>query len=81
MLASSSLSSALSSHSNYPESDTQVLFPNLDNLQNDGPAPRAEHPAEIHYPPDGEEHSKDYGNEDSGIDIIEPETLMAAAPT
>lgn len=81
MLTSSSISSAPSSHSNYPESDTHVLFPNHDNLQSAGPAPRAEHPAEIHFPPDGDEHSKDYGNEDSGIDIIEPETPMAAAPT
>lgn len=81
-LAPSSLSSAPSSRSNYPESDTHVLFPNHDSLQNDdGPTPRAEHPAEINLPPDGEEHSRDYGNEDSGIDIIEPETATAAAPT
>lgn len=81
MLTSSSISSAPSSHSNYPESDTQVLFPNHNNLQNNGPARWAEHPAETHLPPDGEEDSKDYGNEDSGIDIIAPETPMAAGPT
>ena len=81
MLASSSLSSGPSSHSNYPESDTHILFPNHDNLKNGGPAPWAQHPAEIHLPPDEQGHSKDYANDDSGIDIIEPETPMAAAPT
>ena len=81
MLASSSLSSGPSSHSNYPESETHLLFPNHDNPQNDGPAQLARHPAESHFPPDGQGHSKDYDLEDSGIDTVEPETLMAAAPT
>lgn len=80
-LVSTSPSSAPSSRSNYPESGTHVLIPDNDNIQNDGSAPRAEHPAETHFPPHGEEHSKHYANEDSGIDISEPEAPMAAAPT
>ena len=79
--ASSSLSSGPSSHSNYPESETHLLFPNHDNPQNDGPAQLAKHLGGTHLPPEGQGHPKDYDPEDSGIDIIEPETPMAAAPT
>lgn len=78
--ASSSLSSGPSSHSGYPESESHVLFPNHDNLQNGGLAPLTEHPAETLLPPDGQGPSKHYTHEDSGIDTTEPETSMAAAP-
>lgn len=79
LLASSSLSSGPSNHSSYPESESHVLFPNHDNLHNDGPSSLSEHPAGNHLPPDGQGHPKNYDPEDSGIDVIEPETLTAAA--
>ena len=81
MLASSSISSAPSSQSNYPESESQMLFPNHNNLQNDGPAPFADHPAGNILQLDEQEQTKYYSQEDSGIDVVEPETLMAVAPT
>ena len=78
ILASSSLSSGPSNHSNYPESESHVLFPNHDNL---GPAPLVQHPAETHLRPNGQGQSKDFALEDSGIDDVEPEIPMVAAPT
>lgn len=81
MLASSSSSSGPSSLSNYPESESHVLFPTHDILQANESASFAEHPAESLLPPDGQEHSKDYTHDDSGIDVVEPETPMAVAPT
>ena len=82
MLASSSFSSGPSSLSNYPESgESHVLFPTHDNLETNESASFAEHPAESLLPPDGQEHSKDYIHDDSGIDVIGPETPIAVAPT
>ncbi len=77
ILASSSLSSDPSSHNDYPESESHVLFPNHDSLE---PAPLIEHPSETHLRPDGEGQSKDGSLEDSGIDV-EPETPFLVAPT
>lgn len=73
MPASSSLSSDPSSHSNDPESESHLLFPNHDNLPNGGPALLVENPAETLLPPDRQIH------DDSGIYVIEPESLMVAA--
>lgn len=77
LMPASSLSSGPSSRSNYPESESPVLFPNHDKLQNGGPAPMTEHSAETLLPPDGQGHSKHYAHEDSGIDTLEPERSMA----
>lgn len=78
--ASSSLSRGPSSYSNYPESEFQMLFPNHDNLQNGGPAPLTEHLTINPFPSDGQGHPKHYAHEDSGIDTIEPDKPVAAAP-
>lgn len=72
MPASSLRSSGPSSHSNYPESESQVLFPNHDSLQNGVPAPLTKYPAESLLPPDGQGHSGNNAHGDSGIDLIEP---------
>ena len=76
----SSHSSGPSSHSNYPESDVHTLNPSRENIQDDAPAPGADHPADTRHLPAGRQQSKDYAHEDHVIDIIEPETRMAAAP-
>lgn len=78
--ASSSLSRGPSSYSNYPESESQMLFPNHENLQNGGPAPLTEHLTINPFPSDGQGHPKHYAHEDSGIDTIEPDKPVAAAP-
>ena len=78
MLEPSSLSRDPSSHSSNPETDTQLLFPNHDSLQNDELRPSAEYPAESHLLLNGQGQSKDYAHEDSGIDTIEPEPPTAA---
>lgn len=79
MLASSSRSSGPSSSSNYPESESHVLFPNHGSLQNVIPAPLTKYAAESHLPPDGQGHSNNNAHGDSGIDLIEPAEPAAAA--
>ena len=75
-----SLSSGPSSRSDYPESESHILFPNHDNLQSHGPAPLAEHLTAAQLAPDVQGRSKDYVHDDSSVDL-RPETLIATAPT
>ncbi|MCJ1467196.1 hypothetical protein MMC07_005819 [Pseudocyphellaria aurata] len=70
--ASSSLRSDPSTHSNDPGGES--LFPNHDNPPNSGPALLAKTPAENSLP------LIELLHDDSGIDAMEPETLLVAAP-
>lgn len=78
--ASPPLRSGPSSHSVYPESEHHVLFPNHDHLQNGGPAPSTEYSAEILLSPGRQGHPEHLTYKVSGIDTIEPEAPMVAAP-
>ena len=80
IFASASQSSGPSSHSDYPESESQNLFPNHENLQSQAPAPLAEHLTATQVAPDVQARSKDYSNNDSGVDDLGPETPMVTAP-
>ena len=76
VMPGSSLSSGPSSHSDSPDRESYVLFPEHDTLQNGGPAPLAEHPADNALPSDGQEISGHYVNGNSGVDAVKPETPM-----
>ena len=77
--APTSLSSSPSSHSTYPESETQELFPNHDSPQNDEPTPLVKPLRESPPPLDDRQQVLLDSNEDSGIDTTEPETPLVAA--
>ena len=78
--AVSSSSRGPSSSSMYPQSESYVLFPNHESLQNGAPAPLNEHPAETLLPRAGRGRFEHDACEDSDIIAIEPATPMAATP-
>ena len=70
----SSLSNHLSSHSDYPESETHELSPNHNGIPKGGPAPLTEHSAANLLRVDEQAHFKYYAHEDPGTHTIEPES-------
>ena len=80
LTSTSSLSNGPSSHSNYPDGESHMLFTNGDNLQNGRTAPLTEHLAENPLRLDRQGHPENYAHEDPDIDAIEPERPMVAAP-
>lgn len=76
-MPASSVSSGSSNHSNYPDSESYVLFPNHDDR---APASLSEQLAESLLSPDGQGNPKHDAHSDSGIDTVELGKSMAAAP-
>ena len=72
--ASDSQLSGSSSHSNYLDSEPQVLLPKHDNFPK-----LTEHRGETILPPDGQGHSEQYSHGNSGMDTMESGTPMVAA--
>ena len=70
--ASASASTGPSGHSDF-QTESQILFPNHDSLQNTESTPLAGYVAETLLSPDGQVDSGEYAHRDSGVEVIEPE--------
>ena len=79
--ASSSQTSHLSSHSNYPESEPHDLSPSHNDIQKGGPAPLTEHSAANSLPLNARGQFKYLAYEDPEIRTIESENEMLTAPS